>query len=487
MINTSVISILKTLTKQEIKEFDKFIISPFFNNQPSLTNFYEELKKHYPDFSAKAVDRKAVFEKLYTGRVYSDEVIRRLTSDLKKLLDDFMYNKVLESNPVEARYLRSFEYSRRGLFKEAEKELDRILNRIGSNGPMSSEYVQNRLDYEDRLVQIKLSTNRQSEISPNFINEVEYLIYHFILRLSYYLHNVRVNKVIFNVSESKFMNDFIASVDLSKIDKLIALDNMSDNVKKAMRVYVLFILNNFYESNETYFDELKAILPDAIGYFQEHEKYNIYQMTEAICWQKMVVINRERYRRELFEINKLRLEAGVFLPDGRTMRFMLFRQILMTALQLKETGWAERFVRDYSDYLPEIIRGNLKLFAEAHLLFEKHRFEESLAILNRIDFDVFTLKFDIRNLMMRIFIELNYIEEAISLLDSYKHFISKNKGVSEYYRSITESFLKYCKNLIDLKTGKSRLKPDEVLNELEKDNDVNFRSWLKEKLTGPEK
>jgi len=482
MINTSVISILRTFSKQEIKEFDKFIISPFFNNQPSLTRFYEELKKHYPDYPERSIDRKSVYENLYHGKPYSDEVIRRLTSDLKKLLDSFIYNKVLESNPIEARFLKSFEYSRRGLFKEAEKELDQIIKRVGTDGPMSNEYVQNRLDYEDRLVQIKLSTNRQSEISPNFINEVEYLIYHFILRLSYYLHNVRVNKVIFNISESKFIDDFITSVDLSKIDKLIALDKMSDNTKKAMRVYVLFILNNYYEKDETYFEELKNTLPEAIGYFQEHEKYNIYQMTEAICWQKMVVIDRERYRRELFEINKMRLEAGVYLPDGRTMRFMLFRQILMTALQLNESVWAEKFVEEYYGYLPDIIRNNLKQFADAHLLFEKRRFDESLAILNRIDFDVFTLKFDIRNLIMRIYIELNYIEEAISLIDSYKHFLAKNKGVSEYYRKITESFLKYCKLIIDIKTGKTKFRPDEILNDINKDNDVNFRNWIMEKL-----
>ena len=487
MENTTVISVLRTFSPKEIKEFDKFIVSPFFNNQPSLTRFYEALKKYHPAFLPQDVNRKAVFGELYPDKEYSDETIRRLSSDLKKQLDLYMYNKVTESNPIEAKFLRIYEYSRRGLFREAEKDLESIFRTIGRDGPMSSDYVKNRLDYEDRLVQIKLSTNRQSEISPNFINEVEYLIYHFILRLSYYLHNVRVNKVIFNISESRFIDDFITSVDLSKIDKLIALDKMSDNTKKAMRVYVLFILNNYYEKDESYYEELKNTLPEAIGYFQEHEKYNIYQMAEAICWQKMVVIDRERYRRELFEINTMRLEAGVYLPDGRTMRFMLFRQILMTALQLNESVWAEKFVEKYYGYLPDNIRNNLKQFADAHLLFEKRRFGESLAILNRIDFDVFTLKFDIRNLIMRIYIELDYIEEAISLIDSYKHFLAKNKGVSEYYRKITESFLKYCKLIIDIRTGKTKYRHDEVLKDINKDNDVNFRNWIMEKLTGLKK
>ncbi len=482
MENTTVISILRTLTPAEIKEFDKFIISPFFNNQPSLTRFYEELKKSYPAFNLAEINRKHIFMNLYPDKEFSDDVIRRLSSDLKKLLDQYMYFKVNDSNPIEAKILRIFEYSRRGLFKEAEKDLDSVIKVIGSDGPMSSEYVKNRLDYEDRLVQIKLSSNKQSEISGHFINEIEYLIYNFLLRLSYYLHNVRTNKVIFNTGESKFITDFLTSLDLIKIDKLMEVDEIAGGVRKAMRIYVLFILNHLYVNEETYYAELKQYLPEAIKYFQEHEKYNVYQMAEAICWQKMEVIDRERYRRELFEMNKTRLEAGVFLPDGRTMRFMLFRQIFMTALQLNETVWAEEFINNYSKYLPGQIKANLVTLAEAHILFEKKNFNGSLSLLNKIDFDVFTLKFDIRNLMLRIYIELNYIEEAISLIDAYRHFIAKNRNVSDYYKKITESFLKYCKQLIDLAGGKSKLNADEIKLELLSDNDVNFRVWLLEKL-----
>lgn len=482
MENTSVISILKTLSKEEIKEFDKFIISPYFNNQPSLTRFYEELKKFHPAFDEKKIDRKNIFHALYPGKPYSDDTVRRLTSDLKKLLDNFLYQKVQESNPVEARFLRSFEFSRRGLLKEAEKELEQIIKVIGETGPISAEYIKNRLDYEERYVQINLAKNRQSEISHNFKSEIEFLIYHFLLRLSYYIHNIKVNKVIFNVEETAFINDFVSAINLDEMDRLMAVSDETDEIKNAMRIYVLFILNYMKEEDESYFAELKRALPESIKYIQDFEKYNIYQMAEAICWQKMTTIDRERYRRELFEINKLRLDAGVYLPDGRNMRLLLYRQIFTSALQLGEVSWAEEFAAKYSDKLPDPIRENMTKYANAHLMFERGDFEGSLAMLNKVDFDIFTLKFDLRNLTMRIYIELNYIEEAISLIDTYKHFVAKNKGVSEYYRNITENFLKYCKNIIDLRTGKAKLSAEEMRREIEADNSVNFKSWLIGKL-----
>lgn len=482
MINTSVILILRSLSPSEIKEFDKFIISPFFNNQPSLTRFYKALKKHYPGFDEKKIDRKEVFRSLYPDKPYKDDVIRRLTSDLKKLFDSYMYNKVTETNPIEAGFLRSFEYIRRGLVKESEKELEQINRNLHANDLICNEYVKNRLDYEDRFVQIKLSTNRQSEISGHFMSEIEYLIYHFILRLAYYLHNIRANRIIFNISDNKFINDFISLIDLKKIDELMSITGGSNNIRKAMRVYVLFILNNLYEDNETYFIELKELLPEAINYFQEHEKYNVYQIAESICWVKMAGINRERYRRELFEINKMRLDAGVYMPDGKSMRLLLYRQVLTNALQINEVDWAEEFVEKYSEKLPVTIRENMTQYAKANLLFERGRFEESLALLNKVDFDIFTLKYDVKNLTLRNYIELSCIEEALSLIDTYKHFIAKNKGVSEYYREITENFLKYCKYLIDLKNGSSKRNADDIMKELESDNTVNFKQWFIKKL-----
>jgi len=482
MYKTSVISILKSLTKDELKEFNKFIVSPFFNNQPSLTKFYLQLRKFHPEFTGDNINRTVVFQKLYPGKPYSDTTIRRLCSDLKKVLDDYIYYKAGERSQPEAGFLKAMEYLRRGIVNEAKKELELINKTLEGQVLLSHEYIKNRLEYEDLTVQIGLSTNRQQSVADNFINEIEFLIYNFILRFAYYIHNINANKLIFNLEEKSFIQDFISSLDFEKIALLIGSEKSSKGVNKAMRIYILITLNNLYEAEEKYFTELKQLLPEAITYFNDPEKYNIYQLAEAICWRKMETINREKYRRELFEINKLRLEAGVFSPDGKNIRLMFYRQVFMSAIQLKEYSWAENFVNEYSEKLPPDIKDNMKKFAEAHILFEKGEYNLSLSQLTKVDFEIFTLKYDLRNLMLRIYIELNYIEEALSLIDSYKRFITNNKNVSAYYRQITNNFLKYCKNIISLKNGKSRLTAAEIQSELENENAVNFKPWLIEKL-----
>jgi hypothetical protein len=488
MHNTAVISILKSLSKDELKEFDKFIISPFFNNQPSLTRFYKQLRTFHPDFTGSRLERKTVFGKLYPDKEYSDATIRRLCSDLKKVLDDYIYYKAGENARAEAGFIKASEYIRRGLNKEAEREMEQIDKVIDSSGLISHEYIKNRLEYEDLTVQLLLQRNRQDLAMGNFMNETEFLIYHFVTRLAYYVHNLRVNKLIFNSSGSRFAEEFISSIDFEKISRL-ADENREEGanpeINHAIRIYILFLLNNVDDKEEKYFFELKKLLPQVINKFSPHERYNLYQLAEAICWRKMEIIDREKYRREMFEINKQRLRDGVFSPDGKNMRLMLYRQVLITSLHLKEFNWAEEFVAEYSPKLPEDIKDSMKKFSEAHILFEKGDYHKSLGLLNKVDFEIFTLKFDLRNLMLRIYIELNYIEEAISLMDSYKHFTSNNKNVSDYYREITNNFLKYCKKIIDLRNNGSagvRSGKEEVIQELLKENMVNFKAWLLEKL-----
>jgi hypothetical protein len=483
MNNTSIINILKAFSKNEIAEFDKFIATPYINCPKSLTNFYNEIRKHYPVFNEELLSIEKIFKVLYPDRKFKDNTIRRLASDLKKILDRFIYDKYFEEEPIRSHFLIANGYSKRGLKKEAYKELDTIKNQI-SNCGVSIAYVTNRMDVEDAKAQLALSQNKQSEALINISGKNNYLIYHFIMKLAYGLHDFHTNQKIFNTFQpDPFLFSFLSTVDFNKFSKKMLSGTFDNPLQNAIKIYVAAILNYLNPDNEEYYVMLKKILPEVIHFFDVGEMYNIYQMAEALCWMKMETVDRNRYRRELFELNKMRLAHGVYSPDEKEMRILLFRQILMNALHLKEINWAENFVKDYSAKLPEELRKVMKNFSEAHINFERKEFAKSLELLNKVDFTVFTLKFDYRNLLLRIYIELNYIEEAISLIDSYKHFTINNKNVSDYYKTITNNFLLYCKRIIDLKTGKTKSDTYAVKALLEKENTVNFKNWLQEKLS----
>jgi hypothetical protein len=394
-----------------------------------------------------------------------------------------MYDRSYQSRSLKPQFILTGYYAEKGLKKEAYTGINNIFKQISNKG-VSNEYIVNRLEAEEIKAQLAFSENRQAEAVKNLSDKNNYLVYHFLMKLAYGLHDIYTNSKIFNsLNSDPFLFSFLDIIDFTKFSAKIVSVNFNDPLQNAIKIYVAAILNYLNPESEEYYMMLKKLLPEVIPFFDQSEMYNIYQMAEAICWMKMETIDRKRYRRELFELNRMRLAHGIYSPDGKEIRILLFRQVLMNALHLKEIEWAEEFVKEYSVKLPAEIKIIMRNFSEAHISFEKKEFIKSLDQLKRIDFALFTLKFDYRNLLLRIYIELNYIEEALSLIDSYRHFTGKNKNVSDYYKSITQNFLQYCKHIIDLKNGKS--KPDRYAIEalLEKDNAVNYKTWLQEKLS----
>ena len=103
MENTKLISLLKTLDKNEIKEFGKFIVSPFHLKDRTMKPFFEAIMKYYPDFESPKFTRENIYESLYPGKKYDDAVIRKLSSYLYKMGEEFLVYKAFEKKPVSNR------------------------------------------------------------------------------------------------------------------------------------------------------------------------------------------------------------------------------------------------------------------------------------------------------------------------------------------------------------------------------------------------
>jgi hypothetical protein len=94
MKNTSIIRLLQSLTKKEISELRKFVISPFHNNKKNVLRFLDLLSKYYPDFDEKEVNGVYLFRLLYPNRKYKPDVIIRLSSRLYILAKEFLVIKI---------------------------------------------------------------------------------------------------------------------------------------------------------------------------------------------------------------------------------------------------------------------------------------------------------------------------------------------------------------------------------------------------------
>ncbi|HRB01038.1 MAG TPA: hypothetical protein PK294_11430 [Ignavibacteria bacterium] len=90
MENSQLIESLRTLDKNEIKEFGKFIRSPYFNNRSEVIRFFNYIKKFFPEFKSNELKEEIIFKNVYPDKKYSSVMTRKLISLTLNLLLDFL-------------------------------------------------------------------------------------------------------------------------------------------------------------------------------------------------------------------------------------------------------------------------------------------------------------------------------------------------------------------------------------------------------------
>jgi len=113
MQNSKLISLLRTLKKEELKALDKFLQSPYHNSSQKLLTFFRLINKHYKnDFTNSRLDKEKIFKKLYPNApVYQDSNIRNLMALLKQQIEQFLFIEMVQKE--EAIFKEKFRNSRR--------------------------------------------------------------------------------------------------------------------------------------------------------------------------------------------------------------------------------------------------------------------------------------------------------------------------------------------------------------------------------------
>jgi hypothetical protein len=159
-----------------------------------------------------------------------------------------------------------------------------------------------------------------------------------------------------------------------------------------------------------------------------------------------------------------------------------FIVIFQTALQLKENDWAAEFLRKYGEQISPDYSEDMTGYAFAELFFTKKQFERSLSSLSKVRLKLFRLKAPVKILMLRLYYELNHIEEAFSLIDSFTHFITSNKKFRKDEKNNYLRFLNYYRELLKAKAdGQSGKLNKKIKDELYSSSLLPHKAWLIDK------
>ncbi len=495
MKKTKLISILSTFSKEEMKKFEKFIASPFFNNGRNFIPYFKILKTYYPEFDSQDITVEKLFQILYPGKSFDKKsavTMRVLESQIAGLAVEFLrynndskgFNKIFSQiNFLSELKIRKLD----SLFNSSYKSLEKLIE-------SETDSEQDRYKLREKLLSEKndflLDRDRQKETSENLHLQSKYFTYSIITDILKLKLDLDVNQSVFNTDfKIDLFREFINNLDLKNIMEYIKLNSSEFHAVSA--IYYNCLMAKTDVNNETYYKDFKDLLFNNIQLFSRAEKHTLFNHMISCCWRQnrhgnlKVNLNSNK---ELFELHKYLLENNMYKNDNTGfIELVFFRNIVMNALNAREIDWLENFLNKYVDELAPEQRKNMYNYGMAIVCFERNEFEKSLEFISAVEYEYFYFKVDVKTWQLRIYYELNLFEQVTSLVDTFKHFLSKNKSLSPEFRKPIDEFLKYYIQLFKIKNGDDSFSLKQIESEVSNIPNLSHKGWILRKIIELEK
>ncbi len=486
MFNRKIIELLQSLTPAEFKKLYLFLTSPYFNTNSSIIKLYEILKKHYPAFTNKKLEKKFVFSKLYPGNKYQDGTMRNLFSDFRILLLKYLSLLNIEKDQSELKHRLMLEADFRKLDKLFTDTLKLYKKELFDSNNLGYNIFEKIKQLYDLKINFSLKRGDQKSVTNDILLRSEFTVFAFIINMFNDVQNLKINKDAYNATyRHNLAEDVIRNIDPEKI-----LEVSGTSLAEYSELFKLFVYEGlaFVKIEEdSYYFEFKNLFQKFYDKLSMDSRDNLFITLENICIEK--VFNGNSYFiKEGLEVYKERLNKGIYKDETNEFNVYLFRNIILSTVSCKDTEWLKEFVNKYSRELPIEFKSEMEEFANCLILFEEGRYGQSIKSASRIIDKAEIFKYSLYSLKLKIYYETGDFDTLEYSIDAFNHFITLNKHVSERFRNSNKNFIKAVNTLLKIKTG--RLNPHYIISLKKfilKNKYFKEKKWLLNKISDIEK
>ncbi|MCB0729050.1 MAG: hypothetical protein KDD00_16405 [Ignavibacteriae bacterium] len=485
MQNSRIVKILKSFSPEEIKEFKKFLKSPFSGCKAYAFKFFEELIKHYPEFEEKNTGRKIIHEKLYKGKKFNDGLIRKMSSELAGFAEEYiMYCEFRNNQAFRDKSLLSGLKNKKlnDLFElRSAKMLDRLeKEKTGSQTFFNKYLIDNEIhSYHLTIKSKQLGEFLESGMVSHIIIFIEHL-FHFIRYSNSFGYEYKIKSEILKklLSNSDF-NTFKDSIIRSVTDSEIQDDDKFLNYMKL--IFLKYRISENKEDSDSY-KKFRDLLFEKKDKLTEHTVINSF----AVISQFISSHNSESdtaYLHDAFRINEIILKDKLFLEHSEFLQITFCGYHISTCLRLNRIDAVSDFLKNYSVYFHSEYKKDLIKYCKALILFSEKKYEVSLELVSGTNIDRPALQASVKILKIKNCYELNYMDLVYSELSALKRFYSSEKQLTEAAKSNIKNFINAISKIARLKELKDKNELFILKKKIKHENFIREKSWLMEKLS----
>jgi hypothetical protein len=468
MNKSKLISTLRTLTNKELKRFEAYINSPFFNRIEKTSELFSLIKKFAPEYPENKVAMEVIFPKMYPKETFDEQKLRYVMTDLTKLLEDYLCYLEYEKNDIYKKHLLLDTFDNRNLDKYFISTLEEARGQQKVQPYRDVNYFFNQHLIEANAYEHSLARKPRA-ISSSLQEAVDNLDY-------YYLSNrLRYSCAILSretLLQEKYNNLFLDQIFefLSKTD----LDHVP-----SVSIYQQIAYTYLDADNEEHYRKLNALLNSYSHLFPMEELKDIYTHSINYCLRKLNA-GKEELLPELMDVYKTVIEKEIIFENGYLQPYHV-KNIVTAALRAGDLEWAEQFLHDYKDRINPEFRESTYVYNMANLHYHRKEFSKALKLMQAVEINDIYYHLGAKVLLLKTYFELDESEPFFSLVDAFTNYLKRNKLISDSQRIINLNFVKYTKKLMQMRLG-GKTSTEQVLEELQNLKSIANLPWLHEKL-----
>jgi hypothetical protein len=489
MFKHKVFDLLKSLTSDEFDRFGDFINSPYFNKSKNLIMIYKHIAPYYPDFIDKNLSKINIYQKLFRSTNYKDSSIRNVLSKLVNAAQAFLVVENLKRDKLSQDNLLLEELNRRKLYELFTKNLKDTEAMVNEFKEVDFDYLLNRYKLERNKFNFSVQYDKiisKHKVYPRIRKLSDAGIYLSI----YYITEMiaeNINIVVYNEKfnfEEKLPSTISLILDCINYIRIYSTIKGSFECDFILEIYLALLaaFRNLDEENAYY--TYKDLVNKYKGKLSHDEISFHYSIMLGCCILKgkltrnpvdknteLMNLYHEILNKEYYKNKKT-----MYLPED------LFRDILFLRIRVKSLDLVKTLIYDFTDKIHFSQRENMYNFSNAFYHFELKNYGKALEHINMIKLEYFIYKYDIKNLLLKVYFELGYYEEALSLIHSYRELLRKDAFFTESRKIKNKNFIKYVRQLIVLKIDNKTKDIDYIKHDIEKSGKIAYKHWLLEKV-----
>lgn len=460
--------LLSTLSKPELNQLEKLVISPFFNKNKHIITLFYFLKPYYPSFDFQQKEKADIHRAVFPNLPFHDARLRNIMSDLTVLAEQFLVWQKLETEPfTKTRYLiaatkernidKAYRTNVKRLAQVQENSAQRDVAFYFNQHQLMEEQYEFTAKNKDRALEHSLQ-----QLTDNLD------IYYLSKKLKYSCEMINRTNVF---SEKYEMGLFNEVMDYLKNRK-------HENVP-IIRIYYQILLTLLYDDVEAHYFELKHLLEEYSHLFRQEDNKMNYGFAQNYCIKK-INSGRTGYLKELFVLYQLSL-ANKVIFEGEQLSQWDYKNITTVGLRLGETQWIHGFIHQYNKFIDKKYQENAFKYNLANYHFYQKEFSDAMKLLLQVAFTDIYYNLDSRSLLLKVYFELGEFEALLAHAEAFKNYLRRISIISAYQKKIYMNSVKYTSKLAKYQMA-WRTVPKKLVEEVNNTPDIADSTWLRNKV-----